>query len=579
MAQKKTKKSSKYWKDRFLKLEEASNRYGQDAFREIEPAFDSAQRQIQNEIEKWYYRFAKNNQITIEEAKKMLSAKELKEFRWDVNEYIKYGRENAINQQWMKELENASARVHVSRLEALKMRTQQAMEVAFGNELDVIDDMARKVYTEDYYRTIFEMQKGFNIGWDIGTIDQKKLDKLIVKPWTTDNKTFKDRIWNSKSQMISELHQQITRTCVLGKAPDEAIESLTKYVDKDIKNKKYVAGRLVMTEQAYFHSAAQKDAFAELDVEKVEIVATLDSHTSTICQDMDGQIVEMKDYQPGVTVPPFHVFCRSVTVPYFEDNYTGERAARDEDGNTYYVPDDMTYKDWKKSMVDGKTDKMSSLNSTIDLRSAKPISHSVEELKELEKYANERGFKVYRMNMFDGDSGILKEQIDVMYELKKEYGYDKRLTIRFGDFSQADLAWTLPKSKFIEFNRCALRDRKLTNAFINADNRLSSTDIRGIAAHEMAHKLSDRYGNKGLDISKKLYYNIYGKIPTDREIINYLFENVSQYSVDIDEDYDPRTFEASYMREIIPEIFGKNLTNPNEFTVEFIKLLKGAWNL
>lgn len=351
MAQK--KRSNNYWKNRFLEIEKASNRYGQDAFREIEPAFDMAQRQIQREIEKWYYRFAKNNQITIEEAKKMLSAKELKEFHWDVNEYIKYGQENAINQQWVKELENASARVHVSRLEALKIRTQQAVEVAFGNELDVIDDMARKVYTEDYYRSIFEMQKGFNIGWDIGTIDQKKLDKLIVKPWTADNKTFKDRIWTTKNQMISELHQQLTRTCVLGKAPDEAIEALTKYVNKDIDNKKYVAGRLVMTEQAYFHSVAQKDAFNDLDVEEFEIVATLDSHTSTICQDMDGKHLPMSQYEPGVTAPPFHVFCRTVTVPYFEDNFGGERAARDEDGNTYYVPDDMTYKDWKKSFVDG----------------------------------------------------------------------------------------------------------------------------------------------------------------------------------------------------------------------------------
>lgn len=351
MAQK--KRSNNYWKNRFLEIEKASNRYGQDAFREIEPAFDVAQRQIQREIEKWYYRFAKNNQITIEEAKKMLSAKELKEFHWDVNEYIKYGQENAINQQWVKELENASARVHVSRLEALKLRTQQAVEVAFGNELDVIDDMARRVYTEDYYRSIFEMQKGFNIGWDIGTIDQKKLDKLIVKPWTADNKTFKDRIWTTKNQMISELHQQLTRTCVLGKAPDEAIESLIKYVDKDIDNKKYVAGRLVMTEQAYFHSVAQKDAFNDLDVEEFEIVATLDSHTSTICQDMDGKHLPMSQYEPGVTAPPFHVFCRTVTVPYFEDNFGGERAARDEDGNTYYVPDDMTYKDWKNKFVDG----------------------------------------------------------------------------------------------------------------------------------------------------------------------------------------------------------------------------------
>lgn len=317
-----------------------------DTYRQIEPAFDKAQREIQNQINIWYSRVAKNNQITIEEAKKLLSAKELKEFHWDVEEYIKYGRENAMNQQWVKELENASARVHISRLEALKIRTQQAAEMAFGNELDAIDDMARKVYTEDYYRTIYEMQKGFNIGWEIGEIDQRKLDKLISKPWTADNKTFKDRIWTSKNQMISELHQQLTRTCMLGKSPDEAIEAMTKYVDKDIKNKKYAAGRLVMTEQAYFHSVATKDAFAdELDVEKVKIVATMDKHTSQICRDMHKKIVDMKDYEPGVTVPPFHVFCRSLTVPYDPDF---EDVVSEKDGETYYIPDDMTYKDWKK---------------------------------------------------------------------------------------------------------------------------------------------------------------------------------------------------------------------------------------
>jgi hypothetical protein len=88
-----------------------------------------------------------------------------------------------------------------------------------------------------------------------------------------------------------------------------------------------------------------------LDVEEFEIVATLDSHTSEICQEMDGKHFPMKDYQPGVTAPPFHVWCRSVTVPYFEDNFTGERAARSADGKTYYVPDSMTYKEWKSNYV------------------------------------------------------------------------------------------------------------------------------------------------------------------------------------------------------------------------------------
>ena len=356
-------KTSDYWKGRFETLEAASNSYGLDAFKKIEPAFDKAQRQIQGEIEAWYGRIAANNKITIEEARKLLNADELKEFHWDVKEFIKYGHENEMNQMWMKELENASAKFHISRLEALKIRTQQAAEVAFGNELDAVDAMAKRVYTENYYHSIFEVQKGFGVGWEIGQVDNRKLEKLISKPWAADGKNFSDRIWNSKSQMVNELHQQLTRTCLLGKTPDDAIKEMSKFVDKKFKNAKVQAGRLVMTEQAYFHSVSQKDAFNDLDVEEFEVVATLDSHTSEVCQEMDGKHFPMKDYEPGVTAPPFHVWCRSVTVPFFDDEFSlTERAARDvETGETYYVPSDMTYKDWKKSQDalygDGTVDK------------------------------------------------------------------------------------------------------------------------------------------------------------------------------------------------------------------------------
>lgn len=353
------KKSSAYWQKRFSALENAQNQYGQNTFHQIEPAFDKAERQIQAQIEAWYARYASNNGITLAEARKQLSAAELKELQWDVQEYIKYGQENAMNQQWMKELENASARFHISRLEALKLRTQQSLEVAFGNELDSLDGMVKRLYQSGYYHTCFEVQKGFNIGWEIGQIDERKLQKVISKPWAADGKTFSDRVWQSKTTMVNELHQQMIRTIIQGKAPDEAIKSMTKYLQNKTKNAKYNAGRLVMTEQAFISSAAQKDAFNDLDVEEFEIVATLDSHTSDICREMDGKHFPMKDFQPGVTAPPFHVWCRSTTVPYFDDDEwgrSGERAARGEDGKTYYVPADMTYPEWEKAMVDGQTD-------------------------------------------------------------------------------------------------------------------------------------------------------------------------------------------------------------------------------
>lgn len=325
--------------------------------KKIEHVFGKAQRELQAKIDSWYVRLAKNNNISILEAKRLLSADELKEFKWNVKEFIKHGRENAINQKWVKELENASAKFHISRFEALKVHAQQELERAFGNELDEVDKMARDIYTNNYYHSIFEIQKGTGIGFNIGSIDTNKLDKIIVKPWNADGKNFSDRIWQKKSEMVNNLHQELTRNVLLGKSPDEAIKHMEKFVDESIKNAKYCAGRLIMTEEAYFHSVSQKEAFNDLNVEEFEIVATLDNRTSEICREMDGKHFLMKDYQAGITAPPFHCFCRSITCPYFNDEWSkGERIARGEDGKTYYVPEDMKYKEWKKKYVD-KTEK------------------------------------------------------------------------------------------------------------------------------------------------------------------------------------------------------------------------------
>jgi hypothetical protein len=112
-----------------------------------------------------------------------------------------------------------------------------------------------------------------------------------------------------------------------------------------------------MTESAYFASAAQRDSYRELGVDKYEIVATLDSHTSETCRSLDGKVFDMTVYEPGATAPPFHPFCRTATAPWFPDGgdlfEPGGRAARGEDGNTYHVPADMTYAEWEEKFVFG----------------------------------------------------------------------------------------------------------------------------------------------------------------------------------------------------------------------------------
>ena len=345
-------KNSEYWKLRFEQLEQAQNGQGAATFAEIERQYKEAQKQIEGQIARWYQRFADNNGITLAQARQYLKGAALKEFQWDVQDYIKYGQDNALMGGWMKELENASAKYHISKLEALKIQTQQSLEVMFSKQMGTVTGAMGDIFESGYYHTAYELQKGFNIGWDIGGLDQSQIEKVLSKPWAVDGKNFSERIWTNKEKLISELHGELTQNIMLGADPQKAIDSLAKKMNTSKQN----AGRLIMTEEAYFSSAAQRDCFNDLDVEQYEIVATLDSHTSDICRSLDGKHFPMKDFQAGVTAPPFHVYCRSTTVPYFDEDFgdIGERAARDEEtGKTYYIPDDMHYEDWKQTFVDG----------------------------------------------------------------------------------------------------------------------------------------------------------------------------------------------------------------------------------
>lgn len=344
-------RNREYWTKRFEQLEEAQLNKGAAYFSELENHYTRAAREVQKEINQWYARFAVNNEITLQEARKILRADELKEFKWSVKEYIKHGEENNISGQWAKQLENASARWHITRLDALKLQMQNHVEMLFGYEQDSVTRLMEKIYSDGYYHTAYELQKGFNIGYDLMKLDTRQIEKVISKPWAADGSNFSSRIWKQKTQLVSELHTELTQAIIRGQNPGK----ITDYIASRFKTSKSNAGRLVMTEAAFFASASTRDCFNDLGVERYEICATLDSHTSDTCQGLDGHVFKMSEYEVGVTAPPFHQWCRTTTVPYFDDEFEldTKRAARGSDGKTYYIDADIKYPEWKKAFVDG----------------------------------------------------------------------------------------------------------------------------------------------------------------------------------------------------------------------------------
>ena len=122
--------------------------------------------------------------------------------KWDVNQYIRHG-ENNINGQWNRQLENASARFHISRLEALEIYIQQQLESLYGEyEIKLTDDL-KSTYEDDYLHTAYELQKGTGIGTFIAKPDKNVVEKLLLKPWAEDGYNFSERIWRDKQKLIS----------------------------------------------------------------------------------------------------------------------------------------------------------------------------------------------------------------------------------------------------------------------------------------------------------------------------------------------------------------------------------------
>lgn len=345
-------RNADYWAQRMKNMEDALLDQSYSYVENLDAQFRAAEAEIERQMSAWYRRFAANNDITLADAKRLLNSDELAEFHWTVEEYIKHGEENALTGAWMKELENASARVHISRLDALKIQLQQQAELLYSNQLDYLDTVTRQAYAGSYYHTAYEIQKGLGVGWTMQAVNENTIKKVLSRPWTTDGQTFRDRCWTNKQSLVNSVNTQLTQMIIRGEPPDKAISAIAKQFE--VSRSK--AGRLVMTESAYFSSTAQQDCFNALGVEQYRIVASFDRDTCSLCAQLDGKVFRMSDYQVGLTAPPFHPWCRCCTCPYYADmEGIGERWTRNPDGTTKKIPANTTFDEWRQSFVQGPT--------------------------------------------------------------------------------------------------------------------------------------------------------------------------------------------------------------------------------
>lgn len=487
-------KDAEYWTKRFEELEKAQLLNEAKYITELQETYEIALNSVKKEINNWLVRFAVNNQISLQEAKQWLNIQELRELKWDINEYIKYGQENGIDLIWKKQLENASAKVHISRLEALELQIQQQIEKLYYNEQQTTNDFIIESYRDNYYKTAYELQKGSNVAFKFATLDTDTIKKIISKPWTSDEQTFSDRIWKNKKVLLHTLQTHLEQS-LIGDA-DKVIDKISK----DFNTSKNRAGTLVMTESAFFSSDARKECFKNLNVKKYINIATLDSKTSEVCREIDGTIFDMKDYKAGVNAPPFHVRCRTTYGPYFEDDFEfGERAARNTDGKTYYVPKNITYNEWKKRFVDSDPKEKKAFETSIKMNKNKSS-----DFNQYKRYKNTLGNEMPKT--FDKFQEMKYNNTDKWKNLKAQYADAKGITS-----SEVAKQYINNTNKIIDMGK---QDKHIKGS----NNYKDSKSYLTISSKE-AQDLVNKYAGKGtINFDKNGKWDKKEIIETDKKI-------------------------------------------------------------
>lgn len=308
--------------------------------KELVKAYKKAMNDIGKEISNFFYKYAKDNNLSYKDAQKLLNGKEFKEFKHDLKTYMKLI-EDYADEELLLELNTLSMKSRITRQEELLYQCGKYINEVYETSNNRLQIAYSSTIKDTYYQSIYDMHKAIGVGASFSHIDNDMIKEILAFPWS--GRHYSQRLWTNRTKLKNAMVEELTQMLIQGKGVKETAKALSKRLDADLKH----CIRLIHTEHSYFMGTATAKAYNELRVEKYQFVATLDKRTSEICQNLDGKVFDLKDRVVGVNASPLHVNCRSCEIPYIDNNF-GTRFARDSKGKRIEIDASVTYKEWAK---------------------------------------------------------------------------------------------------------------------------------------------------------------------------------------------------------------------------------------
>lgn len=332
--------NSEYWKKREQENLRKNLKSEAEYAKEIQQTYNFAMDQIQKEIDSFYAKYAKDEGITIAQAKKRASKLDMEEYSRKAKKYVK---EKNFSKQANEEMKLYNLTMKVNRLELLKASIGLELVSAF----DELQQFYEQILTD---RTLDEFER------QAGILGSSVPDNAAVMAATIVNASFhnakySERIWMHQDLLRNEMGKLLTRGMVQGKNPRALARELRKTFQASIFN----SLRLLWTELARVQTAAQMQSYKDNGFAEYEYLTARDFKVCATCKALDGKIFKVDEEETGTNSPPMHPCCRCSTTAHMDLNAYEKWL----DG---YSEHGMSFKEWQENKNDARTKKRGIIN-------------------------------------------------------------------------------------------------------------------------------------------------------------------------------------------------------------------------
>lgn len=178
----------------------------------------------------------------------------------------------------------------------------ESILTSINNILDTLyqrnEEELTKAFIDLYYK--FDNEASIDLGVSFNTVNENLIRETIKTKWS--GLSFSERIWEHRRRLAFAIKEELTKGLTRG----DSLQDMSRLIADKFNTSYSNAIRLVRTESCWVMNEATVNNYKNNEIQQYEIMAFLDSKTSKICRQMDGEVIDVKDAMPGVNMPPFH---------------------------------------------------------------------------------------------------------------------------------------------------------------------------------------------------------------------------------------------------------------------------------